>query len=193
MIVVEQKLKAISSSKPMTHRCLILLLSLNALNSTILYGCLPSLSTYSILPYGQAAYHYSRVLEPMAYPLALILSIYQKMLPTILSITGSFTGLLLFSFIARIAWQSPCPWGADTTHGAWIMVLTWFIVTLLLAYMRITIGNRLKMQYLDEKGMFLFGASVQFGSIMGAIPCYILVNILGVFIARESCQEYCVA
>jgi len=92
-----------------------------------------------------------------------------------------------------IAWHSPCPWLADTIHGAVIMVAVWCMATLVIAYVRITIGNRIKTEWPHKNGMFYFGASNQLGILLGTIPIYILVNIFGLFVERQPCQAYCLA
>ncbi|CAF4157251.1 unnamed protein product [Rotaria magnacalcarata] len=98
---------------------------------------------------------------------------------------------MLSIFIVIIATQSPCPWWSDTTHGAIIIVISWFLVTLIIAFLRITIGHRIKLEWKGDQGMFYFGASIQLGLLLGAIPMYFLVNVFNVFIDREPCVIYC--
>ncbi|UJR29579.1 hypothetical protein I4U23_010796 [Adineta vaga] len=96
----------------------------------------------------------------------------------------------IFHYI-YIAWQSPCPWMADAIYGSIIMVLVWFLTTLNLAYVRVVIGNRIKMEWIDEKGMFYFGTSTQSGLFIGTIPMFIFINIFNVFVERLPCHTYC--
>ena len=178
-------------TRSMTRQTFLVLLALNTLNSTILYGFLPSLSTYSVLPYGQKAYYYSTLLYPISYPVALLLSMFWKTLSIAAVMVGSLFGLVLCVFIVLIAWQSPCPWWADTTHGAVIIISAWLLSTLIIAYLRITIGNRIKTEWSDDRGMFYFGVSVQLGLLLGTVPSYVLVNVFHLFVAREDCRQYC--
>ena len=191
MVAIVQPSSAARPTTSMTRRAFLVLLALNTLNSMILYGFLPSLSTYSVLPYGQKAYYYSTLLCPIAYPLALLLSMFWKTLSIAAVIVGSLFGLVLCAFIVLIAWQSPCPWWADTTHGAVVIISAWLLSTLIIAYLRITIGNRIKTEWSDERGMFYFGVSVQLGLLLGTVPSYVLVNVFHMFVARVDCQQYC--
>ena len=61
-----------------------------------------------------------------------------------------------------------------------------------MTYIRFTIGNRIKSEWLYEKGMFYFGATDQIGSVLGAVPMYFLVNVFDLFTERKPCQLYCV-
>jgi hypothetical protein len=106
---------------------------------------------------------------------------------------GSVFGCTLGVFIIIIAAQSPCPWLADSLHGALIMVVTKILTTVIIAYIRITIGNCIKAEWSnDDKGMFYFGATSQIGSVLGTIPMYLLINVFNVFTDRKPCQIYCV-
>ncbi|CAM4815209.1 unnamed protein product [Rotaria magnacalcarata] len=152
---------------------------------------LPSLSTYALLPYGQKAFYYSSLLTPAAYSVALLINLRWETITIRATVIGSAIGLMLSIFIVIIATQSPCPWWSDTTHGAIIIVISWFLVTLIIAFLRITIGHRIKLEWKGDQGMFYFGASIQLGLLLGAIPMYFLVNVFNVFIDREPCVIYC--
>ncbi|CAF4622121.1 unnamed protein product [Rotaria magnacalcarata] len=124
-----------SKSRPqMTRRVFIFLLLINTINSTILFGGLPSLSTYALLPYGQKAFYYSSLLTPAAYSVALLINLRWETIAIRATVIGSVIGLMLSIFIVIIATQSPCPWWSDTTHGAIIIVISWFLVTLIIAF-----------------------------------------------------------
>jgi hypothetical protein len=110
-----------------------------------------------------------------------------------MTIVGSIFGCILSIFMIIIAFQSPCPWWADTLHGALIMLCNGFLLTLIIAYVRMTIGNRIKSEWANDKGMFYFGVTVQLGALIGTIPAYLLVNVFDVFTDRKPCQTYCVA
>ncbi|CAF0989427.1 unnamed protein product [Rotaria sp. Silwood1] len=187
-------IKSRTSSKSIQHmprRLFFLFLILNTVNSTISFGCLPSLSTYALLPFGQKAFYYWSVLLPIAYPLALLLSIYWKHVSNHVIVLQSIFNWLLATFIFIIARQSPCPWLADTIQGALMIITVWFIMSLTSGFLRITIGNRIKSEWEDDKGMFYYGGTVQLGLLLGTIPIYILINVFGVFIDRKPCRAYC--
>ncbi len=58
-------------------------------------------------------------------------------------------------------------------------------------YIRLVIGNRIRQQYQRESGLFWLGATSQMGSLVGAIPMFLLVNVYSVFKSRYACQTYC--
>lgn len=193
MVTVVKSRTSSKSIQPMSQHVFILLLILNTVNSTISFGCLPSLSTYALLPFGQKAFYYWSVLIPIAYPLALLLSLYWKFTSNNLIVLQSIFNLLLSAFIFIIAGQSPCPWLADTSQGAMMIITIWFIMSLTSGILRITIGNRIKSEWTDDKGMFYYGGTVQLGLLLGTIPIYMLINVFGLFIDRQPCQTYCLS
>ncbi|CAF1384336.1 unnamed protein product [Adineta ricciae] len=186
-----EKCSSSSSSSQMSYKSYLFQLTLNTIMSAFIYGCLPSLSTYSMLPYGQKAFYYSSILNPLAYPVASLVSIRWVTMSTLATILWSSIGFGLCVFIAIIAWQSPCPWWADTFHGGLIMTGVWFITILIVAYIRIAIGNRIRREWLQESAMFYFGLTVELGSVIGSVPMYILVSVLHLFTERQPCQRYC--
>ncbi|UJR11697.1 hypothetical protein I4U23_015878 [Adineta vaga] len=181
-----------TSMEQITEKSFFLLLFINTFNSLILFGILPPLVTYIVLPYGQKALYYSSFLGTLGYSLVLLLNVKRPYLSMHQTILGSICGCILASFLIIIAVQSPCPWWADTVHGAFITVFIHFISTMFIAYIRITIGNRIKDHWSNEKGLFYFGITIQLGSVIGTIPIFLLVNVFEVFVAREPCQTYCI-
>ncbi|CAF1289979.1 unnamed protein product [Rotaria sordida] len=187
----------IDSSKPskpdkhITTSLFIFLLCINTYNAFVAFGILPSLITYSVLPYGQKAYYYICLLNPLAYTLALLLSVKWANIPIYITIIGTIIGSIIGVFIITIALQSPCPWLADTLQGALIIVSLWFSLTIIIAYLRITTGSLIKTKWPGEKGMFYFGVTVQLGLFLGAVPMYILINFFNIFKSRRPCEVYC--
>ena len=178
--------------KHMSPSTFLLLLILNTINSTITFGCLPSLSTYALLPFGQKAFYYWSVLIPSAYPLSLVISIRWKIASNGWIGLLSAMSWLLSGFIIFISIQSPCPWLADTISGALMIISVWFLMSTIGGFIRIIIGNRIKGEWSDEKGMFYYGASVQLGLFLGTIPTYIAINVFSLFVDRKPCKVYCV-
>lgn len=180
------------SSKPIVIKPFIFLLSLNAFSAFMLIGLLPPLTTYSILPYGQKTLYYSILFSPLGYFMALILSLRWTMISMRMTIIGTLVGCIFTIFTIIIAAQSPCPWWADSLHGAIIIVLSGSLLAIIIGFIRITIGNRIKKEWSNEKGMFYFSATYELGAFVGTIPMYLLVNVFDVFIDRKPCQIYCV-
>jgi hypothetical protein len=193
MVAVDQLQTSSKSIQPMSQRTFILFLILSTIDSMIAYGCLPSISTYALLPFGQKAFYYWSVLIPSAYPLSLLLSVYWKFVSNNHIVFQSIFSWLLAAFIFTIAGQSPCPWLADSTQGALMIITVWFIMSFIGCFLRITIGNRIKSEWKNDNGMFYFGATVQLGSLLGTVPTYLLINVFDLFMDRKPCQKYCVS
>ena len=193
MVLQDKPLTLLKHVKDVADNSFIFLLCLNTFISFVLFGILPPLSTYSLLPYGHKVFYYFCLLNPLSYSIALLISVVRATISICITTVGILVGCILAVFIIIIAAQSPCPWWADTLHGAVIILVTWFAMTLIMAYVRITIGNRIKAEWANEKGMFYFGITIQLGLLIGAVPMYLLVNVFRVFTDRQPCQIYCVA
>ena len=191
-MVTDVKIQTSTTSiQPMSRRVFILALILNTVGAAISYGYLPSVCTYVLLPFGQKAFYYWTVSNPLSYPLSLVLTLYWKSVSNLTIVILSLINWLLSAFILLIAAQSPCPWLADTTQGAVMIISIWFMASFLGGFLRITIGNRIKREWKDDKGMVYFGGTTQLGSLLGTVPIYILINIFEVFNDRKPCQTYC--
>ena len=182
---------SLSTPNSMTAREFHILQAFNVVNSAVLYGCLPTLITYSLLPYGQKAFYYCSVLFPIAYPLSALYGIVRPTLSMTWIVLGSLFGSVFCAFIIFVAFQSPCPIWADTVHGGIVMIVAWFVSTFTFAYVRIASGNRIKLAWGKESGLFYFGVSVQMGIVFGVLPMYLLINVFEVLKDRQPCVTYC--
>ncbi|CAF0969462.1 unnamed protein product [Adineta ricciae] len=183
---------SITIPKSMTRKEFVIIQWFNVINSGILYGCLPTITTYSMLPYGQRAFYYCSILYPLAYPLAAMLAWFRQTISIFWVSAGSIIGCFICGFIIFIACQSPCPIWADTTHGGVIMVLAWFSSTFILAYVRIASGNNIKLYWKKESGLFYFGFTVQTGIIFGVLPFFLIINVFNLLKDRKPCITYCI-
>ncbi len=50
-----------------------------------------------------------------------------------------------------------------------------------IAYVRITIDNRIKIEWSVGKGVFYFDTPVQFGALLGSILSYIISSVFAIF------------
>jgi hypothetical protein len=187
----ESRKLSLSTPNSMTRKEFYILQSFNVINSAILFGCLPTLITYSLLPYGQKTFYYCSILYPISFPLSAVCGIFRPTLATCWIIIGSIFGCLVCFFIIIIAFQSPCPIWADTLHGGILMTIAWFISAFVLAYVRVASGNRIKLAWPKENGLFYFGLSVQMGIIFGVLPMYLVINVYELLKERYPCVTYC--
>ncbi|UJR21035.1 hypothetical protein I4U23_024135 [Adineta vaga] len=193
MVTDAKSLSFSKNTQTMSRRTFSLLLIINIVNTTISFGCLPSLNTYALLPFGQKAFYYWSILIPGIQPLALVVSLFWKSLSNTMIVIQSIFVCVLSAMIFIIAKQSPCPWLADSTQGAAMIIVIWLLTSLISTFLRIIIGNRIKNEWDDDKGMFYFGGTAQLGLLLGAIPTYMLINVFDLFIERKPCQTYCIS
>ncbi|XP_009981409.1 PREDICTED: solute carrier family 52, riboflavin transporter, member 3, partial [Tauraco erythrolophus] len=138
--------------------------------SALMNGVLPSVQSYSCLPYGNTAYHLAATLSSMANPLACIVAM---VLPSrSLALLGTLTvlGTGFGAYNMAIAVMSPCPllqqsqWGDATIWGTPChSALVWY------------------------------GAAEQLGSLLGALLMFPLVNIYDFFKSADYCSLQCPA
>lgn len=186
-----RKVSFLSTPNSMTKIQFYILQTLNVINSAIMFGCLPALVTYSLLPYGQKAFYYCSLLYPLAYPLSALVGFIYPTISTFWIIMGSLFSWLLGVYISTVAIQSPCPIWADTLHGGILMTTAWFVSSLVLAYVRLASGNRIRLAWPKESGLFNFGVSVQMGMFVGALPVYLVINVYELLYDRVPCVAYC--
>ncbi|XP_067871850.1 riboflavin transporter 2 [Heterodontus francisci] len=157
----------------------------NALTNAVL----PSVQSYSCLPYGNLAYHLSAALGAMANPLACFIAMFYPnrslKLMGFLTLTGTGMG----SYIMSMAALSPCPWLAQTQAGSTLIVLSWILFVGTLSYVKVMIGIVLRDE--GHSALVWCGAVVQLGSMLGALTMFPLVSIYGLFRSGDPCNTKC--
>uniref|UniRef100_A0A3P8TK75 Riboflavin transporter n=1 Tax=Amphiprion percula TaxID=161767 RepID=A0A3P8TK75_AMPPE len=157
----------------------------NALTNVVL----PSVQSYSCLPYGNNAYHLSASLAAVANPLAcfiaMFLPIRSLVLMGVLTVCGSAVG----AFIMSMAVLSPCPLLVHDSAGAVIIVLSWVLFVLTLSYVKVMIGLILRDE--GHSALVCCGAVVQLGSLLGAATMFPLVSVFGFFSSGDPCNTRC--
>ncbi|XP_020039069.1 solute carrier family 52, riboflavin transporter, member 3 isoform X2 [Castor canadensis] len=154
-------------------------------------GVLPSVQTYSCLPYGAVAYHLSATLSSVASPLACFLSIF---LPTrSLPLLGGLTllGTSFGAYNMAMAVMSPCPLLQGHWGGEVLIVISWLLFTACLSYIKVMLGVILR--DLSRSALVWCGAAVQLGSLIGALLMFPLVNVLHLFSSADYCSLDCSA
>ncbi|CAF1331561.1 unnamed protein product [Didymodactylos carnosus] len=180
----------IQRDNKLSRRTFYLLLIISVINSFIVYGCLPSLITYSLLPYGQRVFYYCSLLAPMAYPLACCVHAAIK-LKLISLIISSVINILCSLFVIYIAFNSPCPILHDTVKGGILVTFIWCIIIFIVGYVRIRIGNIIKTSWPKQNGLYIYGLTTQIGYCLGSIPLFFIINVFKLLKDREPCVKYC--
>ena len=181
-----------TSLKSMNRSMYYWLLIISYLINLVLFGILPSISTYAMLPYSQRAYYISSIVLPISNPLSIVVSVVFKTRLSITSILSvSLTASCLAAYVITIAVLSPCPPLHDTTSGAIIAMICYFLAQLLYYYIRIVIAYRIRTEWPATQGLFWLGAVSQLGVLSGSIPIYFLINTWNLFHGRNVCENYC--
>ncbi|XP_005414739.1 PREDICTED: solute carrier family 52, riboflavin transporter, member 3 [Chinchilla lanigera] len=154
-------------------------------------GVLPSVQTYSCLPYGPVAYHLSATLSSVASPLTCFLSIFlpSRSLPFLGVITVLGTGFGAYNM--AMAAMSPCPLLQGHWGGEVLIVMSWVLFSACLSYIKVMLGVILRDR--SRSALVWCGAAVQLGSLVGALLMFPLVNVLRLFVSADFCNLDCSA
>ncbi|XP_057637465.1 solute carrier family 52, riboflavin transporter, member 3 isoform X2 [Chionomys nivalis] len=152
-------------------------------------GVLPSVQTYSCLPYGPVAYHLSAALSAVASPLACFLPIFlpnrSLLFLGLLTLLGTSFG----AYNMAMAAMSPCPILQGHWGGEVLIVLSWVLFAACLSYVKVMLGLILRDR--SRSALLWCGAAVQLGSLIGALLMFPLVNVLRLFSSADYCSLDC--
>uniref|UniRef100_A0A3P8U344 Riboflavin transporter n=1 Tax=Amphiprion percula TaxID=161767 RepID=A0A3P8U344_AMPPE len=152
-------------------------------------GVLPSVQTYSCMPYGNLAYHLSAALASVANPVACTIAMFFQNRSLV------FLGALLVlgtgfgSYNMAMAAMSPCPLLRGSAAGEAIIVLSWLLFTGTLSYIKVMVGVILRDR--SHSALVWCGAAAQIGSLVGSVTMFPLVNVLQLFKSGDFCNTEC--
>uniref|UniRef100_A0A8C9SR47 Riboflavin transporter n=1 Tax=Scleropages formosus TaxID=113540 RepID=A0A8C9SR47_SCLFO len=152
-------------------------------------GLLPSVQTYSCMPYGDVAYHLSAALSSMANPVACVIAMVgdaQSLVSLGLLCLG---GTAFGAYNMAMAALSPCPLLQGTVAGQTLIVLSWVFFVGALSYVKVMVGVILRDE--GHSALVWCGAAVQLGSMAGALTMFPLVNVYQLFQAGDTCSTRC--
>ncbi|XP_014482594.1 PREDICTED: solute carrier family 52, riboflavin transporter, member 3-A [Dinoponera quadriceps] len=149
-------------------------------------GTLPSIQSYSCLPYGSVAYHLTVTLAAIAGPLAMSLGFFintpaVKLLNVLMAIV-----LVLSGIICYLAAKSPHPPLQNTWQGELLVVVLWIVVCGLIGFVKMGITTLYRPD--PGRGLYYTGVATQIGSLIGAITTFVLVNHAKVFKSYSPCD-----
>ncbi|KAG1936135.1 solute carrier family 52, riboflavin transporter [Pimephales promelas] len=149
----------------------VVLAWVNALTNAVL----PSVQSYSCLPYGNQAYHLAATLSSVANPVACFIALFVPIRSLVLMAVLTVTGTGFGAYIMAMAALSPCPLLVDHDLGAALIVITWVIFVLTLSYVKVIIGVILRDE--GHSALVWCGAVVQLGSMLGALSMFPLTSL----------------
>ncbi|XP_060913819.1 solute carrier family 52, riboflavin transporter, member 3-A [Labrus mixtus] len=152
-------------------------------------GLLPSVQTYSCMPYGNLAYHLSAALSSVANPLACTIAMFFQNRSLVflggLTVLGTGFG----SYNMAMAALSPCPLLQGSAVGEMIIVLSWLFFTGTLTYVKVMVGVILRDR--SHNALVWCGAAAQMGSLVGSLTMFPLVNVYQLFQSGDFCNTKC--
>lgn len=167
----------------------IYLLVLLALSNALTNGVLPSVQSFTSLPYSSMTFHLSVVLGNIANPVACFLAMFF----VLRSGSGlgclSVTGGVFAAYLMALAALSPCPPLLGTSSGVALVVLSWILFTGVFSYLKVVIGTLL--HEAGHSALLWCGISIQAGSLIGALTMFPLVNVYHVFSRGQQCVDNC--
>lgn len=149
-------------------------------------GFLPSIQSFSCLPYGHVAYQLSIICVQFVNPLACFLTFW-IMVSNIKIINCLF--LICFvtgCYVICIAFLSPTPPLQESKIGIGLIILSWILLMGVISYLKLVIVSLLK-HISSSNVLFNIGIVMQAGSASGAIISFILINFTDYFVAYNPC------
>uniref|UniRef100_UPI0037E9A1BB solute carrier family 52, riboflavin transporter, member 3-A n=1 Tax=Semicossyphus pulcher TaxID=241346 RepID=UPI0037E9A1BB len=152
-------------------------------------GLLPSVQTYSCIPYGNLAYHLSATLSSVANPLACTVAMFFQNRSLVFLGALAVLGTGFGSYNMAMAALSPCPLLQGSVVGEIIIVLSWLFFTGTLTYVKVMVGVILR----DRSHIALVwcGAAAQIGSLVGSVTMFPLVSVYSLFKSGDFCNTKC--
>ncbi|XP_011165859.1 solute carrier family 52, riboflavin transporter, member 3-A [Solenopsis invicta] len=150
-------------------------------------GTLPSVQSYSCLPYGNTAYHLTVTLASIAGPLAMSLGFFVNTPQVKLLNVLTAAILALSGFVLYLAAKSPYPPLQHSWVGELLVVLVWITLCGLIGFVKMGITTLYRPD--PGKGLYYTGVATQIGSLVGAITTFVLVNYAKVFQSYSACTH----
>lgn len=173
-------------SKQLTKQMRNYLFTLLAICCFFGNGFLPSIQSYSCLPYGNIAYKLSITFAQFANPLVCLLAFWLKVSNIKIINYMSVICLGICSFDTYLALMSPSPPLQKTELGIVLVVLSWTLLIGLISYLKLTIVSVLRNTELP-KMLFNAGVIMQIGSAFGAIFSFVTINMTNYFELHNNC------
>ncbi|XP_045063851.1 LOW QUALITY PROTEIN: riboflavin transporter 2-like [Coregonus clupeaformis] len=163
----------------------VVLAWVNALTNAVL----PSVQSYSCLPYGNQAYHLAATMAAVANPVACFIAMFLPLRSLVLIGLLTIVGTGFGTYIMAMAALSPCPLLVHSASGTALIVIAWILFVLTLSYVKVIIGVILRDE--GHSALVWCGAVVQLGSMLGALSMFPLVSVYGLFKSGDPCNTKC--
>ncbi|XP_057211385.1 solute carrier family 52, riboflavin transporter, member 2 isoform X2 [Triplophysa rosa] len=167
----------------------IYLLLLLGISNALTNGVLPSVQSFSCLPYGTMTFHLSVVLGNIANPVACFVAMFVLLRSSAGLSVMSLGGGVCAAYLMALAALSPCPPLLGSQSGIALVILSWIIFTGLFSYLKVVVGSLL--HEAGHAALLWCGVFIQAGSLIGALTMFPLVSIYQVFQQAQDCTNKC--
>ncbi|RUS70759.1 hypothetical protein EGW08_021478 [Elysia chlorotica] len=182
-----KKYKLSSALDDFNGKTFVLFLMLTAWLNALSNGVLPSIQTYSCLPYGIKPYHLSVTLAAIANPVACFAASFITISSILSTVTMTVVGSGIAGYIVYTAAASPNPPLVGMAAGTTVVVLCWILVIFFLTYTKVCIATVCRKEGQGKRALLWVGAFTQLGSLVGALVTFVLVNVYKIFIQGNPC------
>ncbi|XP_007444697.1 solute carrier family 52, riboflavin transporter, member 2-like isoform X1 [Python bivittatus] len=167
----------------------IYLLVLLGVSNALTNGVLPSVQSYSCLPYGNTAYHLSVVFSNIANPVACFFAMF-FLCRSSLALSGiSAAGCVFGGYLMVLAALSPCPPLQGSHVGVALVVTAWIFFAGLFSYLKVVISSLL--HEAGHTALLWCGGVIQAGSLLGALVMFPLTSLYHLFQSGLDCVDNC--
>ncbi|XP_065212064.1 solute carrier family 52, riboflavin transporter, member 3-A-like isoform X1 [Planococcus citri] len=166
---------------------LIVLLVVVGIINCFSNGILPSIMSYSCLPYGPETYHWSLNINMIIGPLSSYFAYFIPLVSVRLLAFCCIVEILCINYELITAFSSPFPPLIGTDIGVVIIILVWMFGAGLISYIKLSIAAILRRRH--KKALFNYGISTQIGSTIGALVAFILIIYANVLhsVPKKKC------
>ncbi|XP_034445516.1 solute carrier family 52, riboflavin transporter, member 3-A [Hippoglossus hippoglossus] len=185
----EVKGKTLPAAPKLSTYQLTFIYTLVVLVNAATNGVLPSVQTYSCMPYGNLAYHLSAALASVANPVACTVAMFFPNRSLVFLGGLSMLGAGFGSYNMAMAAMSPCPLLQGTVGGEVIIVLSWLLFTGTTSYVKVMVAVILRDR--SHSALVWCGAASQMGSLVGSVTMFPLVNTYRLFKSGDFCSTQC--
>ncbi|XP_062248338.1 solute carrier family 52, riboflavin transporter, member 3-A [Platichthys flesus] len=185
----EVKGKALPAAPQLSTYQLAFIYTLVVLVNAATNGVLPSVQTYSCMPYGNLAYHLTAALASVANPVACTIAMFLPNRSLVFLGGLSMLGAGFGSYNMAMAAMSPCPLLQGTVGGEVLIVLSWLFFTGTTSYVKVMVAVILRDR--SHSALVWCGAASQMGSLVGSVTMFPLVNTYRLFESGDFCSTRC--
>ncbi|XP_040579557.1 riboflavin transporter 2 [Lepeophtheirus salmonis] len=167
-----------------SHKEICFLLGIQAFINFFSNGVLPSIQSYSCLPYGNHIFHFVVTAGSTLGPTVAFLGHFFSFKSLKIIVGCVIFGTIMMGFILATAIHSPSTIFDPSISGP-LVVMFWILNGLFFYFSKIEIAGICR-DIKNSEYLFWYGALTQIGSAVGALFSFLMVNVFQVFTPADS-------